>query len=210
MKMIYWNMRGLRGWGKISEVSKWVRTHRVGFIGLIETMCSNYRAQEVSRIWGYDDFDWAAIEVQGRSGGILYIWDRNFMSDTSIIKGEGWIWIKGIVQELQMEGIVGVAYGYHDAVDKRRMWKELVDKRLELNIPILMMGDFNEIRKPQERKGCISTTRNMEEFEEWISDMGLVELPMIGRKFTWRRGGQCNKLDRILTNPQWIQSCNTL
>ena len=50
----------------------------------------------------------------------------------------------------------------------------------------------------------------MKEFEEWINDIGLVELALIGRNFTWRRGSQCSKLDRTLVDPQWIQRCNSL
>lgn len=45
----------------------------------------------------------------------------------------------------------------------------------------------------------------MEEFEEWINKMGLIELPLLGRKFTWRRGNSCSNLDRVLIKSQWMQ-----
>ena len=40
--------------------------------------------------------------------------------------------------------------------------------------------------------------------------MGLVELPLIGRKFTWRRRNSCSKLDRVLVEPQWLQNVDGL
>ena len=33
--------------------------------------------------------------------------------------------------------------------------------------------------------------------------MKVVDLPIIGRKFTWRRGKSCIKLDRVMVEPQW-------
>ena len=47
--------------------------------------------------------------------------------------------------------------------------------------------------------------RSMEEFGEWINDMGLVELPLMGRKYTWRRGSSSSKLDRAFVEPKWLQ-----
>ncbi|XP_016185231.1 uncharacterized protein LOC107626855 [Arachis ipaensis] len=45
----------------------------------------------------------------------------------------------------------------------------------------------------------------MRDFGNWIQDMNLVDLPLQDRKFTWRRGSQANRLDRICVDPQWLQ-----
>ena len=45
MKMICWNLRGIRGGRKIGEISKWVRQHRIGFLDLFETKNSGLSEQ---------------------------------------------------------------------------------------------------------------------------------------------------------------------
>ena len=63
------------------------------------------------------------------------------------------------------------------------------------------MGDFNEVRNEQEKKGCSYRSRIMDEFDQWINDMELIDLPLSGRKFTWRRGSSCSKLDCFVVDP---------
>ena len=54
------------------------------------------------------------------------------------------------------------------------------------------MGDFNEILK-------------VEEFGDWINELNLVNMPIMGRKFTWRRGKSYSRLDRFLIDLVWIE-----
>ena len=84
--------------------------------------------------------------------------------------------------------MIGVIYDYHNIFYKRRLWNELLNMKTNLNVPIMLLGDFNEVRSTQERRGYSVLSRSMEEFGEWINDIGLVELPLMGRKYTWRRG----------------------
>lgn len=53
-----------------------------------------------------------------------------------------------------------------------------------------MCGDFNTVRFPSERKNCNNFTRSMAEFTEFIEDMGLVDLKLLGGKFTWKKKGK--------------------
>lgn len=36
-----------------------------------------------------------------------------------------------------------------------------------------------------------------------MNDMNLVDFPIVSRKFTWRRGKPCSRLDKVLINPIW-------
>lgn len=82
-------MSGIEGGGKIREIARWVRTYKVKNIRLIETMSNNIGEHSIRRMWGSDDYKWAFAEAQGRSGGILCIWDQNFISEATITEGEG-------------------------------------------------------------------------------------------------------------------------
>ena len=86
--------------------------------------------------------------------------------------------------------------------DHRKLWGQLKEVKEIFGAHLLVMADFNEILNVEERSGARSITRSMKEFDEWVDDLNLVDLPIVGRKFTWRRGKSCSKLDRIFVDPQ--------
>lgn len=45
-------------------------------------------------------------------------------------------------------------------------------------------------------------------FGEFISEVGLIDLPLIGRKFTWYKldGSAMSRLDRFLISESWLNS----
>ncbi|KAL8552530.1 hypothetical protein ACS0TY_001277 [Phlomoides rotata] len=74
---------------------------------------------------------------------------------------------------------------------------------------VCIVGDFNTIREVNERVGrAITSDRNeMARFNNFIEGCDLVEIPLVGRKFTWYRpDGTCkSKLDRLLVNSNWLK-----
>ncbi|PNX58976.1 cysteine-rich receptor-like protein kinase, partial [Trifolium pratense] len=63
-------------------------------------------------------------------------------------------------------------------------------------------GDFNAILHPSERRGC-SADRRLGEiiyFREFVEDMELVDIPVLGKKFSWfsSDGKAMSRLDRFL------------
>ena len=51
----------------------------------------------------------------------------------------------------------------------------------------IVMGDFNFIRDPSDRKRPGGDVNEMLLFNEAISSLGLVELPLKGRKYSWSK-----------------------
>lgn len=72
--------------------------------------------------------------------------------------------------------------------------------------PWVICGDFNITRYPSERANCSRITRAMAEFSEWINDMELIDPPLFGGSFTWRRGDNhrsASRIERYLFSHQW-------
>ncbi|KAL8470805.1 hypothetical protein ACS0TY_033399 [Phlomoides rotata] len=73
---------------------------------------------------------------------------------------------------------------------------------------ICIIGDFNSVRNCKERagKGDGTENRDMREFENYIRQWGVVELPLIGKMYTWYRpDGTCkSRLDRMMVNSEWL------
>ena len=49
----------------------------------------------------------------------------------------------------------------------------------------LLIGDFNLIRKPEDRNRPGGNTSEILLFNETISSLGLVKIPLHGKRFTW-------------------------
>ncbi|XP_057528953.1 uncharacterized protein LOC130807666 [Amaranthus tricolor] len=66
------------------------------------------------------------------------------------------------------------------------------------------MGDFNVILHPYERTRTFRCDRSMREFSEWIVDLGLIDIPLHGVKFTWRRNASKSRIDRGMCCNTWL------
>lgn len=66
------------------------------------------------------------------------------------------------------------------------------------------MGDFNEVLSPEERKGHSHVTASIEAFRNWVNDMEVLDLPLLGRKYTWYRSNQVSWLDRAIIDSSWM------
>ncbi|GKV34650.1 hypothetical protein SLEP1_g43008 [Rubroshorea leprosula] len=96
-------------------------------------------------------------------------------------------------------------YSPCDLPSKRALWASLKNLISEIGGNWCLMGDFNAVRNEQERKGGMSIRREMPEFDDFIHECGLIDLPLIGRKFTWYQpnGASMSRLDRFLLSEEW-------
>jgi len=73
------------------------------------------------------------------------------------------------------------------------------------------MRDFNGVRKRNEKMGSLnngggnSANKEIEEFNAFIKNLDALNVPMIGRKFTWYHpnGGAISRIDRVICTRGW-------
>ncbi|XP_026434772.1 uncharacterized protein LOC113332450 [Papaver somniferum] len=71
-------------------------------------------------------------------------------------------------------------------------------------MPLCFGGDFNEIRYMVERRGCRRALNSMKYFDDLCNELGLIELPLSGAKYTWSRPpNKKSKIDRFLFSSEW-------
>ncbi|GKV27862.1 hypothetical protein SLEP1_g36982 [Rubroshorea leprosula] len=157
-------------------------------------------------IWDSDNFEWVAQPANGASGGILTIWNSTVFKKISILEGAGYLGVVGFWGEENIPCYLVNVYSSCDLVNKRILWENLSNLICSNKGNWCIAGDFNVIRNLQERKGGISVRRELREFNEFIEMCGLVDLPLIGRKFTWYQpNGNCmSRLDRFLFSEEWL------
>jgi hypothetical protein len=75
-----------------------------------------------------------------------------------------------------------------------------------------VVGNFNSIRIPEERRSEGSAdssrySRDMMEFDLFLRELDLIDMPIVGRRFTWfhLNGISASKLDRVLLSSGWLK-----
>ncbi|XP_057443259.1 uncharacterized protein LOC130735191 [Lotus japonicus] len=123
------------------------------------------------------------------------------------------IGLKGVWGEGETQCTIISVYSPCDMEGKRQLWADLLAWRnTNISPNWCFLGDFNAVRAIQERRGASIASsqyrREMEEFNTFIEEAELVDIPTAGKKFTWYRpnGQAMSRLDRFLVSNDWYSS----
>ncbi|KAK8628020.1 hypothetical protein V6N13_063732 [Hibiscus sabdariffa] len=120
--------------------------------------------------------------------------------------GGSFVWLYGRwTQEAWSCGVLGM-YAPCNVEGQCALWNDIRRIVQAGRHPWCIVGDFNVVRTVEERQGMVSLARGMCEFNEFIEDLDLVDLPLKGHRFTWfGSGNKCSRLDRFLLSVEWLE-----
>ncbi|XP_033143356.1 uncharacterized protein LOC103862645 [Brassica rapa] len=135
--------------------------------------------------------------------------DLNFNGDEaalSLVKVQ-------VTLESGISFVYSAVYASNEVDERRGLWSSLQDTLVSFGLdskPWMVVGDFNESLGPHESSNvaCVSSTSSMREFGEVLCQLGLVDLPSQGPRFTWSNHQPstpiAKRLDRCLVNNEWL------
>nr|KYP66721.1 Transposon TX1 uncharacterized [Cajanus cajan] len=153
---------------------------------------------------------WKMTPAINKAGGLLCLWSKAKLEVTDHFQGSGYLGLEGTWKEKGIQILIVNIYAPCEFSQKRQLWGQLKEKRERSNIKWwCLMGDFNSVRKVTERVGVNGGNVGAVEigdFNNFISDLGIVEVPLIGRSFTWYRpnGRAKSRIDRIFVSRDWF------
>ena len=182
-----------------------VKSNEVSFMGLVETKHKRTIRSRMKRIWGNDEYEVCEVYASDEySGGIIAIWDPRTIRVTNKHSRARWILLEGCIKSANFECCIGVVYGPNNRRERSTLFAELKSAVMNINKPTLLLGDFNAILHSWERRGTFRCDLSTREFSDWIHEMGLIDVPLQGLNFTWRRNESKSKLDRGLCCNNWF------
>ncbi|GKV29208.1 hypothetical protein SLEP1_g38154 [Rubroshorea leprosula] len=192
--------------GKKRELRELLIKEKVEFVAIQESKLEHVDKKLCRSIWGFENMDWIAKQAEGQSGGLISIWNSDVFRKHKNFEGDGYIAVFGF---WGLEGtpvnIVNV-YAPCEMQGKRRLWEDL--KRLihEQKGNLCVMGDFNAIKCKEEFAGSRRQQCELKEFDEFILETELQDLPLIRRKFTCYHSNRnsMSRLDRFLLSEEWL------
>jgi exonuclease III len=207
-----YNIRGLRGVVKRNAIKELIRKEKVDFLAIQETKMELISEAWCHNIWGSDDCQWVHFPAVGNNGGFLSIWSKSAASFIFSFSGDGFV---GVCLEWGVHKkrcfIVNI-YSKCDISGKRLLWENLLLVKNEYGRGAwCLLGDFNAVLDRNERRGLHqlginSTSAELIEFRNFVSDMNLFDLPILGRRFTWfhSNGISMSRIDRVLISDDWV------
>ncbi|GLU01659.1 hypothetical protein SLE2022_189580 [Rubroshorea leprosula] len=123
-----------------------------------------------------------------------------------VIEGENFIGIEGVWGPEGVVVFILNVYSPCQLAGKRVLWAELKNLVLDRQSNWCIAGDFNAVRNEEEKKGSRGVTIEMREFNNFIQESELVDIPLVGRKFTWYQsnGNSMSRIDRFLLSEGWL------
>ncbi|GMP67759.1 hypothetical protein CsSME_00027640 [Camellia sinensis var. sinensis] len=210
MKLVSWNVRGLGKLEKKGRIRKLIYERKTDVVLLQETKKVSIAEREVRALWGRRNMDFMVVGFDGTAGGLLCIWDPDCFQLVDCCCNRRFILLSGTLLHTFNCTILNV-YAPNEVRIRCKFWDSLMKLKSAFPNPWCLGGELNEIRNIGERVGCSRTDKGMMDLNSFVENYELSDLPLLGRKFTWRNaqdGERWSRIDRILLNPEWLLKFN--
>ncbi|XP_028110658.1 uncharacterized protein LOC114309162 [Camellia sinensis] len=172
-----------------------------------ETKKSSLTNLMVKSVWPRDRLEFMNVDVEGLAGGLLRIWDPVIFERTECCCSRNFLLLLGKLFN-SFDCVLVNIHAPNDIIRKRKFWESLLNLKTYFPKPWCTGGDFNEIRNIGESVGVSLRDRGMKDFNNFINRCEVVDLLLLGRKYTWCNafdGHKWSRIDRFLLSPEWLE-----
>ena len=208
-KILNWNIRGINAHEKHLALFNKIEESGCAILCLQETKREHFDLEYIKKFCPRRFTKFAFLPCVGASSGLLVVWNEVVVSGETLFQNEFSISIKEFCKLSDDQWYLSNIYGPCHA-EKR---EEFLDWFSNIDMPDendwIIMGDLNFMRSPEDRNKPGGDINDMLLFNAAISNLGLIELPIKGRRFTWSNMQQdplLEKLDWFFTSESWTIS----
>jgi exonuclease III len=152
--------------------------------------------------------------LDGASGGLLTVWNGSQFFGELIDSNRFALTVKLTSLQSGHQWFLTNVYGPCSPPSKAESTNWLYNLDTSSYDLWMMLGDFNLIRSPDNRNRPSGNTNDMMLFNDIISHLDLVEVPLKNRAYTWsnmQQNSLLEKLDLVFTSSSWTTTFpNTL
>nr|GFC33383.1 RNA-directed DNA polymerase, eukaryota [Tanacetum cinerariifolium] len=153
MNCLSLNIQGLGSKAKKNWIRELCNKNKVSFLSIQEIKAENVLNTEIKSLWGNTNSDAIVSKSLGNSGGLLCVWDPNsFQKDNHIIS-DNFIALFGKWRANQTRMLIVSVYAPQAVSLKRKLWSYLSSLINRWNEECIVLGDFNEVGRKEERWG---------------------------------------------------------
>jgi exonuclease III len=206
-RILCWNVRGLNSEIRQRAVFSKINESECDIICLQETKCETFDWSLIRKFYPKRFNSFVFSPSRGASGGIIVLWNSSIFS--------------GLLLEVKRFGVIVnftsthnndswnlcCVYGPCKGEERHLFVSWLYNLQIPSNSNWLLLGDFNFIRSNDNRNKPRGNVHEMFLFNEIIGHLGLLELPIKGRCYTWsnmQASPLLEQLDWFFTSSNWV------
>jgi exonuclease III len=180
-----WNVRGLNYKDKRLAVYNKIEESNCSMVCLQETKCHSFDHSFI-RSFCPKRFDRFVFSPSiGASGGIIVLWNSSIFSGEVLEIHRSAVRVKFSSAHNNEPWQLVCVYGPCSGPERDIFVQWLHDLDIPLHDNWLLLGDFNFMRSVENRNKPGADMNDIFLFNEIISHLGLIELPLKGSSFTW-------------------------
>ena len=205
-KVLCWNIRGINSEGKWESIRNRISESNCDIISIQETKRESFDIQYIRKFCPPTFDDFCFLPSVGASGGILVVWKSAFFVGQEVFRNSYAISVDFFSVHSGDSWTLTSVYGPCDPDGKVAFMNWFEDIDMPEDTDWLVVGDFNLLRKPEDRNRPGGNAGEMLLFNNAISALGIVEIPLHGRKFTWTNKQYpplLERLDWFFTSQSW-------
>ncbi|KAA3460139.1 reverse transcriptase [Gossypium australe] len=203
LSIFSWNCQGCASSKFLRAFRNYNLEYKPDIVCLLEPRVSGHKAYAIIDKLGFDRSH--RIESIGFSGGIWVGW-KDYIP-ISIIHNHPQFMLLNIKDaSMNNDLFIFVVYGSPDRTKRKALWGDLMNVLPQDHLPWMILGDFNAILSPMDKKSDQSTGKRCKLFGNFVDTCNLQDLGYIGPLYTWQRGRTSERLDRALANDAWIST----
>jgi exonuclease III len=200
-------VRGLNDSARKDAVNQLVRDTRSTIVCLQETKLQLVDQNTVRRTIGAKFANsFAVLPAEQTRGGILLAVNEDFFDLSNILLSSHAVTATITMRADGLQWQITVVYGSPGDAQKLQFLQELKSIPLPDHGRWLILGDFNLIYQAEDKNNTNLNRRLMGSFKSVIDDLGLKEIRLNGRRFTWTNEQDAptmTRIDRIFCTPEW-------
>lgn len=139
----------------------------------------------------------------------MIAWKGSLFNGTKIFSNEYYLSVEFVSAHNGARWILTGVYGPSASDDKLAFINWLKDIQMPQDVDWMILGDFNLIRRQEDRNRPGDSLSEILLFNDSISSLGLNEIMLQGRKYTWSNmqpSPLLEKLDWVFTSSSWTLS----
>ena len=197
----------IRGFGtdtKKGMIKSLIKNEKLDIIGITETKHEDVTQWEMNKCWGTQNIEWNHVTARQHSGGLIFAWKQDAFVQRNSFAMPRWLCVVGELQQEKLQCAFCLVYAPNSQQERLLVWNQLRAIKVSMNIPWVVMGDFNEVLYLSERRGAELITQGMRDFQNFVLDLQLNDID-VGVNYTWFRRNAASKIDRVFIDKELLE-----
>ncbi|GFY92706.1 pyruvate decarboxylase-2 [Actinidia rufa] len=190
---------------KQNGILEHIRKNKVVVMGILETKLKQQRMKDTVRK-KFSSWKIADSFHNNPNGRILIIWKEDKVALEILESSDQTIHCLATSKSSSNKFCISFIYAFNTIVGRRPLWENLRRFSSSIEMPWLLLGDFNNVLKDEEKSNGLPVTQyKVRDFMDCCYDIGITDLRSTGAFFTGSNNKVWNKLDRAMVNVKWGQ-----